>query len=108
VSEIQGLSMRVIFWAMSKLQVEHHVKHGDARNNLGIAEEFNPIVQNIRQYKSFAGVPRDLVQQVLDELVRKQLLSPATLELFSDCSLQVWRFLIHGCNLENLAMLFLA
>jgi len=46
-------------------------------------------LQNIREYESFDGVPRDLIQQVLNELVRKQLLSPENLELFCDCSLQV-------------------
>lgn len=50
-------------------------------------------LQNIHRQRSFDGVPRDLIQQVLDELVRRQLLSPATLELFSDCALQV----LHPC-----------
>jgi hypothetical protein len=45
------------------------------------------IVKNIGRQKSFAGVPRDLIQQVLDELVRRQLLGPATLGLFSECAL---------------------
>jgi hypothetical protein len=34
-------------------------------------------------------MPRDLTQQILNELVRHQLLAPAILHAFLDCALQV-------------------
>lgn len=47
------------------------------------------LLQNIRTYPTLAAIPRDLTQQILNELVRRQLLTLSVLHAFLDCSLQV-------------------
>lgn len=47
------------------------------------------ILQNIGRYRTLSAMPRDLAQQILNELVRHQLLAPPILHAFLDCALQV-------------------
>ena len=51
---------------------------------------FNPaILQDIDKYSSFMMLPRDLSQQIFNNLVESNCLTEASLQTFRDCALQV-------------------
>ena len=47
------------------------------------------LYQDISKYKSFSMLPRDISQQIFNELVMSHYLTAASLEAFRDCALQV-------------------
>ncbi|KAL4388455.1 hypothetical protein GQ457_09G008260 [Hibiscus cannabinus] len=49
------------------------------------------IREDIDNYASFSMLPRDLSQQIFNELVNSQRLTDVSLEAFRDCALQVTR-----------------
>ncbi|KAJ6363300.1 hypothetical protein OIU78_003472 [Salix suchowensis] len=48
----------------------------------------NRIREDISRYKSFSMLPRDISQQIFNELVISHYLTAASLEAFRDCALQ--------------------
>eukprot|EP00252_Welwitschia_mirabilis_P007648 TRINITY_DN1924_c0_g1_i5.p1 TRINITY_DN1924_c0_g1~~TRINITY_DN1924_c0_g1_i5.p1 ORF type:complete len:201 (-),score=35.24 TRINITY_DN1924_c0_g1_i5:73-675(-) len=46
------------------------------------------ICENFFRYKSFALLPRDLSQQIFNELLRERVLTRSSLQAFRDCALQ--------------------
>lgn len=49
---------------------------------------FQPL-QNINKYNSFSKLPRDISQQIFNELIFSHGLTDASVEAFRDCALQV-------------------
>lgn len=47
------------------------------------------LLQDIDNYKTFSMLPRDISQQILNELVYSGRLTDVSLEKFRDCALQV-------------------
>lgn len=52
------------------------------------------LLQDIDKYSTFSVLPRDISQQIFDELVRSQRLTDVSLEAFRDCALQVCSHLV--------------
>lgn len=46
-------------------------------------------LKDINKYSTFSMLPRDISQQIFDDLVYSQCLSDTLLEAFRDCALQV-------------------
>lgn len=46
-------------------------------------------MQDIDKHSTFAMLPRDLSQQIFNELVNSNRLTEASLQIFRDCALQV-------------------
>jgi hypothetical protein len=68
---------------------ESFAKHGSWSAPSLLELSVQALCQNIRTYPTLAAMPRDLTQQILNELVRRQLLTLSVLHAFLDCSLQV-------------------
>lgn len=47
------------------------------------------LLQDIDRYTKFSDLPRDISQQIFDELVCTQRLTLKSLEAFRDCAIQV-------------------
>lgn len=58
--------------------------------------------QDIDKYSTFSMLPRDISQQIFNELVCSQRLTDNSLEAFRDCALQVISCKLLGKFLENL------
>ena len=52
----------------------------------------NILEQEIHNYSTFSSIPRDISQQILNELVYSQRLTDASFKAFQCCSLQVNHF----------------
>ena len=50
---------------------------------------FTTFLQDISKYSSFSVLPRDISQQIFNELVESHCLSDSSLEAFRDCALEV-------------------
>lgn len=59
---------------------------------------FLMVLQDINKYSSFSMLPRDISQQIFNELVESRCLTGSSLEAFRDCALLVTYFFvfIHG------------
>lgn len=60
-------------------------------------------LQDINKYSSFSVLPRDLSQQIFNELVASNRLTETLLETFWDCALQVRLFMLTGMT-HNLVL----
>lgn len=56
--------------------------------NLSIDKPFC-LLKDIDKYGTFSMLPRDISQQIFDDLVCSQCLTDTVLEAFRDCALQV-------------------
>lgn len=54
----------------------------------GTEEQFCSL-KDINKYSTFSMLPRDISQQIFDDLIYSQCLNDALLEAFRDCALQV-------------------
>lgn len=48
------------------------------------------LLQDIAKYKTFSMLPRDISQQIFNDLVYSRCLTEVSLEAFRDCALQVY------------------
>jgi hypothetical protein len=67
---------------------ESFAKHGSQSAPSLLELSLQALCQNIRRYPTLAAMPRDLTQQILNELVQRQLLTLSVFHAFLDCSLQ--------------------
>lgn len=52
-------------------------------------DDLDTFLQDISKYSSFSMLPRDISQQIFNELVESHCLSDSSLEAFGDCALEV-------------------
>lgn len=53
------------------------------------AVTYASLLQDIDKYSSFSMLPRDVSQQIFNELVSSHSLTEVSLEAFRDCALEV-------------------
>ena len=61
----------------------------EAPIDLGVFHGFITFLQDISKYSSFSMLPRDISQQIFNELAESHCLSDSSLEAFRDCALEV-------------------
>jgi hypothetical protein len=86
----RSISLRWPLKLTTMQKSESFTKHHSSLSTPSLLElSVQAFCQNIGRYRNLSAMPRDLTQQILNELVRHQLLAPPILHAFLDCALQV-------------------
>lgn len=85
----RSISLRWPLKLTTMQKSESFTKHCGSLSTPSLLElSVQAFCQNIGRYRTLSAMPRDLTQQILNELVRHQLLAPPLLHAFLDCALQ--------------------
>lgn len=82
----RSISLR---WPVNPLlRIAVDIGKGDGKAPSLLEHSIRKICESIGRYDSFNVLPRDLSQQIFNELVRTQVLTRTLLQSFQDCNLQ--------------------
>lgn len=62
---------------------------------------FSFLLQDVDRYTTFSMLPRDISQQIFNDLVYSRCLTDESLEAFRDCALQVALYICYETWLQN-------